>query len=419
MAIGIDSRAHRGALDAAGLTVAVLGSGVDVPYPPRHTRLYEEIVERGIVLAELPPGTTARRWTFPARNRIMAALSQLTVVVEARERSGSLITAEMAQQLNREVGAVPGRVGSSPAAGTNTLLRDGATVIRGGEDVLDSMIGVGAERAARHRASGPRLEPELAAVLDLVERGASSADALARSSQLGPGPLAAALVRLELAGYLRADSGGRYERTALAARLSPTAVTSLTRVTAERRIPVAMTIATSDSGGGAGIQADLKAFAACGVHGTSAIVALTAQNTHEVISVETLPRQFILDQVRAVVTDMGVDAVKIGMLFDEPTIEAVDEALDLAGDAPVVLDPVMVAESGAVLLKPEAKRALIERIVPARHRGHAQRRRGARAHRPGRGRFPRGAHSRCARAGPEGRGGHRRSPRWRRPVLRR
>ncbi len=125
-----------------------------------------------------------------------------------------------------------------------------------------------------------------------------------------------------------------------------------------------MTIATSDSGGGAGIQADLKAFARCGVHGTSAIVALTAQNTHEVISVETLPRQFILDQVRAVVEDMGVDAVKIGMLFDEPTIDAVAEALDLVGDAPIVVDPVMVSESGAVLLKPEAVRALIERILP-------------------------------------------------------
>jgi hydroxymethylpyrimidine/phosphomethylpyrimidine kinase len=135
-------------------------------------------------------------------------------------------------------------------------------------------------------------------------------------------------------------------------------------MTAARRIPIAMTIATSDSGGGAGIQADLKAFARCGVHGTSAIVALTAQNTHEVVSVETLPRQFILDQVRAVVEDMGVDAVKIGMLFDQPTIEAVDEALGLVGDAPVVLDPVMVAESGAVLLKPEARQALIERIVP-------------------------------------------------------
>ena len=125
-----------------------------------------------------------------------------------------------------------------------------------------------------------------------------------------------------------------------------------------------MTIATSDSGGGAGIQADLKAFARCGVHGTSAIVALTAQNTHEVVSVETLPRRFILDQVRVVVEDIGVDAIKIGMLFDEPTIEAVAEALELTGEAPVVVDPVMVAESGAVLLLPDAKRALIERILP-------------------------------------------------------
>jgi hydroxymethylpyrimidine/phosphomethylpyrimidine kinase len=125
-----------------------------------------------------------------------------------------------------------------------------------------------------------------------------------------------------------------------------------------------MTIATSDSGGGAGIQADLKAFARVGVHGTSAIVALTAQNTHEVVSIETLPRQFILDQVRAVAEDLGVDAVKIGMLFDEPTIEAVAESLDLVGGAPVVVDPVMVAESGAVLLQPEAVQALIERILP-------------------------------------------------------
>jgi hydroxymethylpyrimidine/phosphomethylpyrimidine kinase len=132
----------------------------------------------------------------------------------------------------------------------------------------------------------------------------------------------------------------------------------------EGHVPIAMTIASSDSGGGAGIQADLKAFARCGVHGTSAIVALTAQNTHEVISVETLPRQFILDQVRAVTTDMGVDAIKVGMLFDESTIESVDAALDLVGEAPIVLDPVMVAESGAVLLKPEARRALIERILP-------------------------------------------------------
>ena len=139
---------------------------------------------------------------------------------------------------------------------------------------------------------------------------------------------------------------------------------SLSVVKSERTTPVAMTIATSDSGGGAGIQADLKAFARVGVHGASAIVALTAQNTHEVVSVETVPRQFILDQVRVVVEDMGVDAIKIGMLFDEPTIGAVAEALEMVGKAPIVLDPVMVAESGAVLLKPEAKRALIERILP-------------------------------------------------------
>src|SRR3954469_2817198 len=157
-------------------------------------------------------------------------------------------------------------------------------------------------------------------------------------------------------------SARRWTRPSPPSRRSPPS--SLSAVAAERTTTVAMTIATSDSGGGAGIQADLKAFARCGVHGTSAIVALTAQNTHEVVSVETLPRQFILDQVRAVVGDMGVDAVKIGMLFDQPTIEAVAEALDLVGDAPVVLDPVMVAESGAVLLKPEAKQALIERIVP-------------------------------------------------------
>ena len=131
-----------------------------------------------------------------------------------------------------------------------------------------------------------------------------------------------------------------------------------------RRTPVAITIAGSDSGGGAGIQADLKAFAACGVHGTSAIVVLTAQNTLGVTSIHTVPPEMVIDQVRAVTSDIGVDAVKIGMLGDEATIAAVEEALALTGDAPVVVDPVMVAESGAVLLEPGAVRALTERILP-------------------------------------------------------
>jgi hydroxymethylpyrimidine/phosphomethylpyrimidine kinase len=133
---------------------------------------------------------------------------------------------------------------------------------------------------------------------------------------------------------------------------------------AERRIPVAMTVAGSDSGGGAGIQADLKAFARCGVHGTSAIVALTAQNTTGVSSVHAVPPEMIVDQIRAVVSDIGVDAAKVGMLGDEPTIDAVVEGLGLLEDVPVVVDPVMVAESGAVLLEPGARQALVERVLP-------------------------------------------------------
>ena len=125
-----------------------------------------------------------------------------------------------------------------------------------------------------------------------------------------------------------------------------------------------MTIAGSDSGGGAGIQADLKAFARCGVHGTCAITAITAQNTVGVQLVTQVPGPTIVAQVHAVAEDMPIDAVKVGMLGDEPTIDAVVEALTLVGDAPVVVDPVMVSASGAALLDRNAKAALIERILP-------------------------------------------------------
>jgi hydroxymethylpyrimidine/phosphomethylpyrimidine kinase len=125
-----------------------------------------------------------------------------------------------------------------------------------------------------------------------------------------------------------------------------------------------LSIAGSDSGGGAGIQADLKAFAACGVHGMTAITALTAQNTVGVTAVEPVPGAMIVEQVRAVAEDIGVDAVKVGMLGTSETIEAVVEALALLGEAPVVLDPVMVAESGAVLLGPDARDALLRLLLP-------------------------------------------------------
>jgi len=135
-------------------------------------------------------------------------------------------------------------------------------------------------------------------------------------------------------------------------------------VTTEARTPVAITIAGSDSGGGAGIQADLKAFARCGVHGTSAITAITAQNTVGVEAVHTIPPEIIVAQVRAVAGDIGIDAVKIGMLGTAETIDAVVEALSLVGDAPVVLDPVMVSESGASLLDGGARDALVSRLLP-------------------------------------------------------
>jgi hydroxymethylpyrimidine/phosphomethylpyrimidine kinase len=128
--------------------------------------------------------------------------------------------------------------------------------------------------------------------------------------------------------------------------------------------PRLLTIAGSDSGGGAGIQADLKAFARCGAHGMSAITAITAQNTVAVTDVYPLPPEAILAQVRAVAEDIGVDAVKIGMLGTSDTIAAVEQALDLVGDVPVVLDPVMVAESGARLLDPDAEEALRTRLLP-------------------------------------------------------
>jgi len=132
-----------------------------------------------------------------------------------------------------------------------------------------------------------------------------------------------------------------------------------------RRVPAVLSIAGSDSGGGAGIQADLKAFAACGVHGMTAITAVTAQNTVGVIGVHTVPGPFVVEQVRAVQDDIGVAAVKIGMLGTAATVAAVAEALDLLDPGtPVVVDPVMVAESGAVLLDETAREALIERLLP-------------------------------------------------------
>lgn len=213
LAFGIDGCAHRGALDADGRTIAVLGCGPDNAYPAAHRSLWRRIGEVGLVLAEQPPGAPPWRWTFPARNRIMAALAGMTVVVEGAARSGSLITADLAADLGRDLGAVPGPVTSRASAGPNNLLAGGACLVRDAQDVLDAMLGAGAERIAR---TGPPLDEALAVVLAAVEAGASTCDAIATSLGL-PGPdTAAALARLEALGYLTCSPLGTYARTLLA-----------------------------------------------------------------------------------------------------------------------------------------------------------------------------------------------------------
>jgi DNA processing protein len=213
MANGIDAAAHEGALDGRAPTIAVLGSGPDVPYPRGRWRLFKRISESGLVMSELPPGTEPWRWTFPARNRIMAALGRMTVVVEAAERSGSLITAEMAIDLGRLVGAVPGPVNSWLSAGANALLHDGAAVVRDAQDVLDAMLGPGAAVIERH---GPPLDAGLAATLAALGKGTGTCDAIAAAAGLDGAATSSGLARLELLGYVRSDLSGRYTRTLLA-----------------------------------------------------------------------------------------------------------------------------------------------------------------------------------------------------------
>jgi DNA processing protein len=209
LAFGVDACAHRGALDA-GRTIAVLGCGADVAYPASHRSLWRRICEQGLVISELPPGAAPWRWTFPARNRIMAALAGMTVVVEAAVRSGSLITADLAADLGRDLGAVPGPVTSRASAGPNNLLAGGACVVRDAQDVLDALFGAGAKSLER---SGPGLDTALAAALAAVDAGESSCDGVAAALALPGSQAAAALARLELLGYVICSPMGLYSRT--------------------------------------------------------------------------------------------------------------------------------------------------------------------------------------------------------------
>lgn len=211
LAFGVDACAHRGAIEA-GRTIAVLGCGPDTAYPAAHRALWRQICEKGLVISEFPPGAAPWRWTFPARNRIMAALAGMTVVVEAAARSGSLITADLAADLGRDLGAVPGPITSRASAAPNNLLAGGACVVRDAQDVLDAMLGAGAKRLDR---GGPPLDQVLADVLTAVEMGESSCDGVAAALGLTGPEAAATLSRLELLGYVTCSTVGIYSRTLL------------------------------------------------------------------------------------------------------------------------------------------------------------------------------------------------------------
>lgn len=202
LALGVDGAAHRGALGVRGATIAVVAGGPDVPYPRRHRDLHSQIGESGLIVAELPPGQRPYRWSFPARNRLMAALGRMTVVVEAGESSGTLITADFAQDLGRTLGAVPGRVSTRAALGSNRLLRDGAAVVRDASDVLDELFGAGV--TALPRPQEPEIDPVERRLLDAVESNLD-VEEISAFAGLPVGEARAALARLETRGLVRRD----------------------------------------------------------------------------------------------------------------------------------------------------------------------------------------------------------------------
>ncbi len=214
MARGVDSASHRAALAAGGQTAAVLGSGVDVIYPPEHDLLARQIAENGIVLSELPPGSPPLAFHFPARNRIISGLSLATIVVEAAERSGSLITAGFALEQGRTVMAVPGSILSGRYRGCHALIRDGAAVVESAEDVL-AELRTSPLRRLVHAAADPSAEAAPASpILAAMAPGESyDTDALAGLTGQHPARLLATLLELELRGAIRRLDGGRFVRS--------------------------------------------------------------------------------------------------------------------------------------------------------------------------------------------------------------
>ena len=205
LARGVDSAAHRGALAGNGVTIAVLGSGVDVIYPPEHDGLARDIAVRGVVISELVPGTPPQPYLFPLRNRIISGLVRAVVVIEAGDKSGSLITARCALEQGRDVLAVPGNVLSGRNRGAHALLRDGAKIVESADDILEE-IGLS-------RRGEPPASPETDPVLALLTAGEPlDLDGISEPSGLTATRLLPRLFELELEGLVRRVGGGRFVR---------------------------------------------------------------------------------------------------------------------------------------------------------------------------------------------------------------
>lgn len=213
---GIDTAAHRGALDRAGTTVAVLGAGLDVPYPPGNAGLLDEIAASGCVISEQLMGTPPLKHVFPQRNRLISGLSHVVVVVEARERSGALITARWALEQGRDVGAVPGFPGDPHCRGSNRLIKTGAFAVEGVADILEAVPILGPEARPMTGPPGGRQGPpadlpeDARAVLDALGASAVDIDTLSRHAGLSASVLQALLLDLELRGWVERDASGAY-----------------------------------------------------------------------------------------------------------------------------------------------------------------------------------------------------------------
>ncbi len=213
LALGIDAASHRGALNAQGYTVAVAGTGLDRVYPARHKELATEIVNTGVMISEFPPGTTAKANHFPRRNRIISGLCQGLLVVEAAKQSGSLITARMALEQNREVFAIPGSIHNPLARGCNALIREGAKLVETTQDILEELNQYyQQDEKLLPLTTQSTLDLEQQTLLNRVMFSPTSIDHLVENTGESVEVISSMLLILELQGYLEATAGGCYMR---------------------------------------------------------------------------------------------------------------------------------------------------------------------------------------------------------------